>query len=224
MGTPIGNLEDISLRALHVLSEVDVIFCEDTRVTGKLIKSRFDLSNRGSSIPTKSESGHYKLKIFNAHSRMPDLSVYENIAYVTDAGTPGLSDPGARLVELARREGINVAVVPGPSALTSLISISGQETKEFTFLGFLPHKKGRETLLKEIALSKRPVVVYESSHRIIKLLEKLASLCPEKKVIIGRELTKKFEEVLEGTSASLLALLQSSPLKQKGEFTVLVTR
>ncbi|HEY4493676.1 MAG TPA: 16S rRNA (cytidine(1402)-2'-O)-methyltransferase [Candidatus Paceibacterota bacterium] len=208
VGTPIGNLEDISLRALRILSEVDAIFCEDTRVTAKLLK-------------------HYKLdkplKQFHKHSQTPNILNYNSVAYVTDAGMPGISDPGARLVQVAREQGMEVVAVPGPSALTSLISISGIEIKEFTFLGFLPHKKGRETLIKEIAKSGRPVIVYESPHRIIKFLEKLAEFASDKKVIIGRELTKKFEEVLQGSPSELAAILKSNPIKQKGEFVVLVT-
>jgi len=207
VGTPIGNLEDISLRALRVLSECDVIFCEDTRVTAKLIK-------------------HYKLnkqlKQFHKHSKIPNITNYQSIAYVSDAGTPGISDPGAQLARHAREQGMDVVSIPGASAITSLVSISGIEIHEFTFLGFLPHKKGRETLIKEISKSERPVVVYESPHRIIKFLEKLDILAPEKKVIIGRELTKKFEEVLEGTPQEIATLLISNPIKQKGEFVVLI--
>ncbi|HEY9583294.1 MAG TPA: 16S rRNA (cytidine(1402)-2'-O)-methyltransferase [Candidatus Paceibacterota bacterium] len=211
VATPIGNLEDITLRALRVLSEVDVIFCEDTRVSQKLLK-------------------HFKinkpLKIFYEHTLVPStqyLAPYENIAYVTDAGTPGVSDPGAKLVAYAREQGINVVSVPGPSAITSLISISGLDITEFTFLGFLPHKKGRETLIKEIAKSERAVIVYESPHRIIKFLNKLSEFAPDKKVIIGRELTKKFEEVLIGKPSELVKILSENKQKQKGEFAVLVT-
>ena len=207
VGTPIGNLEDISLRALRILGEVDVIFCEDTRVTAKLLK-------------------HLKLnkplKQFHKHSNVPNILNYYSIAYVSDAGTPGISDPGAMLIKYAREQGWDVVSVPGPSALTALISISGLELHEFTFLGFLPHKKGRETLIKEIAQSDRAMIVYESPHRIIKFLEKLAEFAPDKKVIIGRELTKKFEEVLIGTVPELLEKLKSNPVKQKGEFVVLV--
>lgn len=212
VATPIGNLEDITLRALRILKEADLILCEDTRVTSKLLK-------------------HYKinkpLKPFHEHTPTSSLqhlvSNFQSVAYVSDAGTPGISDPGAKLVAHAREQGIAVVAVHGPSALTTLLSIAGRDIHEFVFLGFLPHKKGRETLLKEIAVSARPVIVYESSHRILKLLEKLSVLAPSTHIIIGRELTKKFEEVLQGPPLELHALLTQNPLKQKGEFVVLIT-
>lgn len=207
VGTPIGNLEDITLRAVRVLGEVDVIFCEDTRVTAKLL-AHLDLKK--------------PLKRFDANTKVPDMTAYEQIAYVSDAGTPGVSDPGAKLVAQAREQGLDVVSIPGPSALAALISIAGVELQEFTFLGFLPHKKGRQTLLKEIAAGERPYILYESSHRILKLLNELEKFAPDKKVIIGRELTKKFEEVLSGSPAELAALLASDPNKQKGEFAVLI--
>src|SRR5205814_668190 len=143
----------------------------------------------------------------------------------SDAGTPSVSDPGAELVHIVRTRipTLQIFAVPGPSALTALLSIAGVVESDFTFLGFLPHKKGRETLFKEIATAKRAVVFYESTHRILKTLESLANvLTLERRVVIGRELTKKFEEVISGTAQEALDAVKSSTDRQKGEFVVLV--
>jgi 16S rRNA (cytidine1402-2'-O)-methyltransferase len=217
VGTPIGNLGDITLRAISALKEADIVLCEDTRVTKKLL-NHFDIKDKQLSTYNEQKSGASIDKI------IAWLSDGKNIALVTDAGTPGVSDPGGILVReiMEKMEGkVKVESVPGVSALTTAISISGVDLHEFVFLGFLPHKKGRETLFKEIANTKRPVVFYESPHRIIKSLESLDKFCPDKQITVARELTKIFEEVLRGTPKSVKEKLTKE--KQKGEFVVIVS-
>ncbi|NDB58408.1 rRNA (cytidine-2'-O-)-methyltransferase, partial [bacterium] len=147
----------------------------------------------------------------------------KNIALVTDAGTPGISDPGSMLISTIREKypELKIVSVPGPSALTSALSIAGVPTNEFIFLGFMPHKKGRETLFKEIAESERTIVFYESTHRIMKTLESLLKI--NKKITIVREITKIYEEVLQGSAETILKILTEIPEKQKGEFVVIVS-
>ncbi len=216
VATPIGNMGDITLRAIETLKSVDLILCEDTRETGKL------LNKYGIKKPTMSYHAQSKLgktdKIFKL------LEEGKNLALVSDAGTPGISDPGAMLVSKIKEKLSNVQVipVPGASAVVAALSASGLPTHEFTFLGFLPHKKGRETLFKEISNSKRTMVFYESPHRILKTLESLAKFCPNKKICIARELTKIYEELKTGSAEELLEYLTQNPVKQKGEFTVVV--
>lgn len=217
VGTPIGNLGDITLRAISVLKEVDIILCEDTRVTKKLL-NHFDIKDKQLSTYNEQKSGASIDKI------IAWLSDGKNIALVTDAGTPGISDPGGVLVReiMEKMEGkVKIESVPGVSALTTAISISGVDLHEFVFLGFLPHKKGRETLFKEIANTKRPVVFYESPHRIIKSLESLDKFCSNKQITIARELTKIFEEVMRGSPKFVKEKLIKE--KQKGEFVVIVS-
>ena len=216
VATPIGNMGDITFRALDILKEVDLILCEDTRETGKILH-KYDIKK-----PTMSYHAQSKLaktdKIFEL------LGGGKNLALVSDAGTPGISDPGAMLISKIKQElgGVQVIPIPGATALITALSASGLPTHEFTFLGFLPHKKGRETLFKEIAESKRTMCFYESPHRILKTLEALNKFAPEKKVCIARELTKMYEEIKTGTALELLEYLTVNPIKQKGEFTVLV--
>ena len=214
VATPIGNLEDITLRALRILREVDLVLCEDTRSTRKLL-SHFDIKK--------------PLESFHAHSTpqkmkglLARLQGGESIAYVTDAGTPGVSDPGELLVRVARDEGISIETIPGASALAASVAVAGVPLHEFLFLGFLPHKKGRETAFKKIAASEIPVFFYESTHRILKALESLMKVMPNAQISLFRELTKIHEEVLEGTPENLLNLLTKIKVKQKGEFVVLV--
>lgn len=206
VATPIGNLEDITLRALRVLKEVDVVCCEDTRVTKKLL-SHFDIHT-----PTAT------------HTRV--LSMLEqdkDVALVSDAGTPGVSDPGLELVSKARELGVRVEVVPGASALAAAISVAGLRAPTFTFYGFLPTKKGRETLFKEIAADERASVFYESPHRIIKALEALQKhMGEDRKVGLFRELTKLYEDHMLGTPSQLLEIVKGDSNKQRGEFVVVV--
>ncbi len=174
IGTPIGNLEDITLRALKVLASADVILCEDTRMTKRLLDRH--------SIKVHTLSYHTHSQLSRVDEIIGLLKEGKNLALVSDAGTPGISDPGAELVARIRRElsieinagTIKIESVPGPSALTAALSIAGVPCADLTFLGFLPHKKGRETLFKEIAASERTMVFYESPHRIIKTLDSLA--------------------------------------------------
>jgi len=214
VATPIGNLEDITLRALRILKEADVVFCEDTRVTRRLFE-RHGITTHLKSLNARTESK--KIDEVLEH-----LNNGENVAYVSDAGTPTVSDPGSMLVARARDAGTRVVAIPGASALTAALSITGVPASEFVFLGFLPHKKGRQTLLKEIVALDRTVVLYESTHRILKLLRELETLSMQRKVCLARELTKIHEEVLCGTPTELHEVLTDTPEKQKGEFVVII--
>jgi 16S rRNA (cytidine1402-2'-O)-methyltransferase len=218
VATPIGNLRDITYRAIETLQNVDLILCEDTRETKKIL-NKYNINK-----PTMSYHAQSKLaktdKIFELLEEGKDL------ALVSDAGTPGISDPGAMLVNLVKAhfsDSVNVIPIPGASAVVAALSASGLPTHEFTFLGFLPHKKGRETLFKEIAGAERTFVFYESPHRILKTLESLNKFCPNKKVCLAREITKIYEEFKTGSPSELLEYLNKNPVKQKGEFTVLVS-
>jgi 16S rRNA (cytidine1402-2'-O)-methyltransferase len=217
VGTPIGNMEDITLRAIRLLSEVDFILCEDTRQTKKILEAY--------SISTPTISYHQKSSTKKEAEIINLLAEGKSLALVTDAGTPGISDPGSYLVAHIKKElpEVSVVSVPGPSALVSALSISGLPASDFLFLGFLPHKKGRETLFKEIRDSERTVVFYESPHRILKTLESLTEvLSPERVVVVARELTKVFEEVKMGTSVEVLDFFIAFPEKVRGEFVVMV--
>lgn len=218
VATPIGNMGDITLRALEVLKSVDLILCEDTRTTKNLL-NKYNINK-----PTMSYHAQSKLaktdKIFELLKEGKDL------ALVSDAGTPTISDPGAMLIKEIKsnlNHGVDVIPIPGATAIIAALSASGMPTHEFTFLGFLPHKKGRETLFREIANSKRTIVFYESPHRILKTLESLNKFCPSKRVCLARELTKVYEEFKTGTPLELSKYLLENPIKQKGEFTVLVS-
>ena len=216
IATPIGNLGDITFRAIETLKNVDLILCEDTRTTKHLL-DKYDIHK-----PTMSYHAQSKLsktdKIFELLEQGKDL------ALVSDAGTPGISDPGAMLVSQIKEKmsEIKVIPIPGVSAVITALSASGLPTHEFTFLGFLPHKKGRETLFKEIATSERTMVFYESPHRILKTLESLVKFCPEKRICVARELTKIYEEFKLGTPAEVLEYFVENKDKQRGEFTVIV--
>ena len=220
VATPIGNLGDITLRAIETLKNADAIFCEDTRVTAKLLQ-RYEISKPLVRCDEKMEKTAAKKAI-------EMLREGKKIALVSDAGTPGISDPGGRLVTAVRNEirhrvsNIRIEVIPGPSAVIAALSIAGLESDEFTFLGFLPHKKGRQTALKEIGASERAVVLYESPHRILKLLKELGIFAPEKKVIVAKELTKVHEEIFEGAPGEVARRLEAEG-KDRGEFVVIVT-
>ena len=215
VATPIGNLEDITLRALRVLKECDVIAAEDTRHTGQLLR-HFGISKPMLSYFQFNEA---------ARSReiLQRLQRGEKIALVTDAGTPGISDPGERVVKSALAGGFRVEPVPGPCALVAGLSASGLPADEFHFMGFLAHKTGRRRRqLEEAREIPGTLVLYESPHRIMKLLAELAELYPDRRVVLARELTKKFEEFKSGTPAQLLAEMEQRP--PRGEFVVLVAR
>lgn len=222
VGTPIGNLEDISLRALRIFKESDFILCEDTRVTRKL------LDNYEIKTPTISYHQHSgELKVDKI---LALLEEGKNLALVTDAGTPGISDPGGKLISIVREElgeSVKIESVPGPSALAAAISIAGTGFDRFLFLGFLPHKKGRQTMLKEISASSYPAIVYESKHRIVKLLEELEKFNEHQapyQLTVCRELTKMFESVYEGSAAEVLAELLKDTNNLKGEFVVIIKK
>ncbi len=218
ISTPIGNLEDITLRALRILKEVDVILCEDTRETGKLL-ARYEFKK-----PLVSYHAQSKLtkvaKIFELLEEGKDL------ALVSDAGTPTISDPGCLLVAQVREhfgDKVTVVPVPGPSAVLAALAASGFPTSEFLFLGFLPHKKGRETLFREIAASKRTVVFYESPHRFMKTLTALAEhLSVPRRIAVGRELTKIHEEIRVAPAAEMLTHYETHPSTVRGEFVIVV--
>jgi 16S rRNA (cytidine1402-2'-O)-methyltransferase len=219
VATPIGNLGDISERALSILRSADLILTEDTRVTLKLL-AHFDIHT-----PVKSYHAHSTGAVTEHILRLFDGDDVA-IALVTDAGTPTISDPGAQLVDLVRLRFPTVAVVaiPGPSAVIAAVSISGIHAAQFTFLGFLPHKKGRETLFKEIAVSERAVVFYESPHRIEKTLESLADhLGSDRVVFVGRELTKVFEEGVRGSAEEVRDYYRLHLDKVRGEFAIVVS-
>jgi 16S rRNA (cytidine1402-2'-O)-methyltransferase len=215
VATPIGNLEDITLRALRTLRECDVVAAEDTRRTGQL------LNHFGISKPILS---YFK---FNEAKRSEEilhrLARGEKIALVTDAGTPGISDPGERVVRAAVAAGFRVESVPGPCAFIAALTASGLPTDEFHFVGFLPVKSGqRRRLLERLKQSPGTLALYESPYRIGKLVNELNAVFPDATVVVARELTKKFEEFLRGSPAELLAAMEGRVLK--GEFVVLVAR
>lgn len=218
VATPIGNLGDITLRALETLKSADAIACEDTRVTSKLL-ARYDI--RKPLLVYHARSGRLA-----ADRVLAALGDGKRVALVTDAGTPGISDPGSELVALARErlgEHVRIEAIPGPSALAAAVSIAGLPTASFVFLGFLPHKKGRQTLFKEIAKEKRAVIFYESPHRIQKTLLALAEVLPQtRRVALLRELTKIHEEALEGSAAELVKILEARDIPGRGEFVVIV--
>jgi 16S rRNA (cytidine1402-2'-O)-methyltransferase len=213
VATPIGNLEDITLRALRTLKEADAIFAEDTRVISKLL-ARYEIKKPLYRLDASKEDKR-------AQEIIERIGNDESVVFVTDAGTPGISDPGSRLVAFVRAAGFQPVTIPGPSALTAALSIAGVDAAEFVFLGFLPHKKGRQTALKGIALEKRAIVLYESPHRILKLLLELEAVIGERMVVVARELTKIHEEVLSGTARELHARLESAG-SARGEFVVIV--
>jgi 16S rRNA (cytidine1402-2'-O)-methyltransferase len=219
IATPIGNLGDITLRALQTLRDADAIACEDTRVTAKLL-ARYDIQKP--LLVYHAQSGRLA-----ATRVLSQLGEGKRIALVTDAGTPGISDPGSELVRQVKDtfgDKVTIEAIPGASAVTAALSIAGIPTNEFTFLGFLPHKKGRQTLFKEIADMRRTVVFYESPHRIEKALASLAEvLGPERRVLAMRELSKMHEQVVEGSAEDVAAHFAANPGEVRGEFVVIVS-
>lgn len=213
VATPIGNLEDITLRALRILKEVPLVACEDTRVTKKLLTHY--------NIETPTIAFHQHSDEAKIQKLIERIKGGEDLALVTDAGTPGVSDPGNILVEKAVENDIQVIPVPGASAIASLISVAGIDMQQFTFLGFPPHKKGRETYFKKVAASEIPLMYYESPHRVLKNLEMLATFAPDKKIILGRELTKMFEQTMRGNILEVSEYFRQNPSKVKGEFVII---
>ncbi len=215
VASPIGNLEDITLRALRILREVDVIACEDTRHSSLLL-NHYDIHKRLIACHSYNEEE-------SAKGIIELLDEGKNIAYLSDAGTPGVSDPGSRLVESVRNETEHSVIpLPGASALTALISVSGNIGKAFTFEGFLSPKKGRrEKRLVSLVASGNSFIIYESPFRVLKTLKELSEINGISKLVIGRELTKKHEEIVSGTPSEVYSLFQKRE-SIKGEFAILV--
>ncbi len=213
VATPIGNLQDISFRAVEVLKHVDFIVCEDTRVSGILL-SHYGINKR--------------LKVLNARNEtkvseeiIEEIKSGNACALISDAGTPLISDPGSKLINKAVKENIVVVPIPGPSALTAALSISGLPSSSFLFEGFLPQKKGRQKKLEQLSHETRTIVLYESTYRIEKLLKELLEYMPERSLVVCRELTKKFEDIWRGKPSELLEQLPSRNIK--GEFVVIIS-
>ncbi|MGL5983265.1 MAG: 16S rRNA (cytidine(1402)-2'-O)-methyltransferase [Cetobacterium sp.] len=212
VATPIGNLDDITLRAIKVFQEVDFVFAEDTRVTKKL------LNHLGIEKVVNRYDEHTKM-----HQISNMVNMLENgnkIALVTDAGTPCISDPGFEVVDEALKRGIKVIPIPGASAMTAAASVAGISTRRFCFEGFLPKKKGRQTLLKSLATEERAIIIFESPHRIEKTLKDIETFIGVREVVIVREITKIYEEILRGTTTELIEKLSQNPIK--GEIVLLI--
>lgn len=218
VATPIGNLKDMTFRAIDTLLSVDLVVCEDTRVTKRLLQEY--------EIDKPTVSYHLHSKLSKIDEIIAVLKEGKSIALVSDAGTPCISDPGSFLINKAREEfgdELKIIPIPGPSAITTALSASGFTDSSFLFLGFLPHKKGRETLFKEIAETERTVVFYESPHRFMKALLSLQKvLQPERKIGIARELTKVFEEIKLGTVVEIIEYYTQNADKVRGEFVIMV--
>ena len=225
VATPIGNLEDITLRALRVLKEVDLIACEDTRRTKIL------LEHYGIQKPVTSLHEHSGARKFA--ELVGRLVTGESLAIVSDAGTPGINDPGGRFIaffleeqtKFGRLAEIPIVPVPGPNAGVTLLSASGLPADKYLFLGYLPKKKGRQTLLGKVALTnlefRLPIVCYESPHRLVRTLTDFQKILPEAQIVIGRELTKKFEEIWRGDLAEAITIW--SDRKIQGEFVLVIS-
>jgi 16S rRNA (cytidine1402-2'-O)-methyltransferase len=212
VATPIGNLEDITYRAVKVLKSVDLIAAEDTRKT-KILLDHYIIS--------KPMMSYYS---YNEQARAPQLIdkllAGQSIALVSDAGTPGISDPAFHIVQQALLHGIPIIPIPGPTAFISALIASGLPTDRFVFEGFLPQKKGRKTKFELLKSESRTIVLYESPHRIIKTLTEIQNYFGNRHVVVARELTKKFEEIVRGSVQSVLAeLSKKSP---RGEYVVIV--
>lgn len=213
VSTPIGNLKDITFRAIEVLKDADFIACEDTRVSSILI-NHYDIKKELISLNAANEGGKVDFvlnKIIEGQS----------CALISDAGTPCISDPGTRLISAAIKQGIEVVPVPGASAVTAALTISGFPSDSFVFDGFIPQKKGRQKKLSELSREERTIVIYESTYRIEKLLNELNEHMPERLLAVCRELTKKFEEVWRGTPGQILEGFKEK--NTKGEFVVVIS-
>jgi len=217
VATPIGNLKDITLRAIEALQNADVILCEDTRVTQKLLLAY--------NIKKQLISYHQHSKLSKIDALLGMLQEGKNLALVSDAGTPGISDPGGALVEAARArfgDAVKIAPIPGANAAVTALSVSGFPSDNFYFAGFPPHKKGRKTFFTRIAETEETVVFYESKHRIEKTLKELAVVVGERQILVARELTKQFETLYRGTAEECLAELKNN--KVLGEFVIVVRK
>ncbi|MGP1463720.1 16S rRNA (cytidine(1402)-2'-O)-methyltransferase [Tannerella sp.] len=212
--TPVGNLEDMTFRAVRILKEADLILAEDTRTSSVLLK-HYEIRNRVQS--------HHK---FNEHRTVKEIAervmAGENIALISDAGTPGISDPGFMLVRECVRQGAEVECLPGATAFVPALVVSGLPTDRFCFEGFLPPKKGRQTRLRALAAEERSIVLYESPYRIVKTLTQLVEFFgKERQVSVSRELSKRFEETCRGTLEELISYFSVN--EPKGEFVIIVS-
>ncbi len=212
VGTPIGNLADITYRAIDVLSSVEFIFAEDTRVSKKLLN-------------------HYSIdkKIYSYHDYSRDSEVINlinilvdgsNVALISDAGTPTISDPGYRLIRKCIKKGIDVIPIPGPSAVTAALSVAGLPSDSFTFIGFLPQKKGRVKKIEQLNDIENTIIVFESPHRILKTLNQFLEILGNRQVVIGRELTKLYEEIIRGNLEEVIQRISDKSLK--GEIVIMI--
>ena len=212
VATPIGNLEDITLRAIRILKEVDYVFAEDTRVTKKLLNHL--------EIETTIYRYDEHTKQHQVENIVNLLKEGKNIALVTDAGTPCISDPGYEVVDEALKNDIKVVPIPGVSAMTAAASVAGVSMRRFVFEGFLPKKKGRQTLLKSFADEKRTIMFFESPHRVVRTLKDIEEFIGEREVVLIREITKIYEEIVRGTTKELIEKLENKTLK--GEYVIIV--
>lgn len=212
VATPIGNLNDISYRAVETLKSVDFVLCEDTRISSRLLK-HYGIKNELVSFNARTEERKIEKIIERINSG-------ESCALISDAGTPTISDPGVRLINEAIKNDIKIIGIPGPNAAILGLSISGIPTDSFVFEGFLPQKKGRQKKLKELELEQRTIILYESMYRIEKLLNELNEYMPERLIVVHRELTKMYEETWRGYPKDLLNNLSDKNIK--GEFVVII--
>jgi 16S rRNA (cytidine1402-2'-O)-methyltransferase len=217
VATPIGNLEDITLRAIEILKKVDLIACEDTRTTNRLL-SHYGIKKKLISIHQHNEKSKTEFLI-------NELANGKSIAYASDAGTPAISDPGAFLVKQALKFGIKVSPIPGPSSLIAAFSVSGIETTQFQFYGFIPNASSKaKKLLQKIYGQTLPTIIFESPHRVLKTLSLVRNIFgPKHKIFIARELTKIYETIYKDDVTSIIERLESHPEEQKGEFVIILT-
>ena len=213
ISTPIGNLKDVTHRSLELLSDVDLIAAEDTRRTGVLLK------HYGIKTPLSSFNSYNQVK--KSDRLIARLTAGHNLALVSDAGTPGVSDPLYYLVKAALDKRVPVVSLPGPSAVLAALTVSGLPINRFVFEGFLPRKKGRKKLIEELAQEKRTIVLFESPHRIVKTLNELYQVMGDRKAVLARELTKIHEEVIRGTLGALATKAEEQKLK--GEITLVIS-
>ncbi len=216
VATPIGNLDDISQRAIKTLERAEVILCEDTRITKRLLE-RYQIKN-------KQLISYHQHTTLQKTEKLMELVIHKEVALVTDAGTPGISDPGNKIIRLLidkyGAEQVKITPIPGPSAVTAALSISGLPTDKFLFLGFVPHKKGRHKFLRQVVESNYTVVFYESCHRIVKCLQQLSEIdgAENKDWVVCRELTKQFESVYRGRINEVIEQVNQDPVK--GEYVI----